>query len=102
MSCELTLAEPVPAIAPPEPTPSPPVLPSHPTGAMSLDERKAQLRDLFRASDRPLGKSEIAAHFGVHRDTLRHAMNALVAEGWLEPTDTNLRSPVLRYRRLGE
>ncbi len=97
----LTLAEPVPAIAPPEPTPSPPVLPSHPTGAMSLDERKAQLRDLFRASDRPLGKSEIAAHFGVHRDTLRHAMNALVAEGWLEPTDTNLRSPVLRYRRLG-
>ena len=68
---------------------------------MSLDERKAQLRDLFRASDRPLGKSEIADLFGVHRDTLRHAMNALVAEGWLEPTDTNLRSPVLRYRRLG-
>ena len=98
----LTVAEPVPAIAPPEPTPIAPVLPPHPTGAMSLDERKAQLRDLFRASDRPLGKSEIADLFGVHRDTLRHAMNALVAEGWLEPTDTNLRSPVLRYRRLGD
>ena len=69
---------------------------------MSIEERKAQLQDLFRASDRPVGKSEIAALLGVHRDTLRHAMNALVAEGWLEPTDTNLVSPVLRYRRLGD
>lgn len=69
---------------------------------MSLEERKAQLRDLFRASDRPLGKAEIAALLGVNRDTPRHAMNALVAEGWLEPTDTNPRSPVLRYRRLGD
>ncbi len=93
--------EPAPAIVapPPEPT-QPPVPLAHPTGPMSIEERKAQLQDLFRASDRPLGKSAIAALLGVHRDTLRHAMNALVAEGWLEPTDTNLRSPVLRYRRL--
>lgn len=69
---------------------------------MSIEERMAQLRDLFRASDRPLGKHEIAEILGVHRDTPRHAINALIAEGWLEPTDTNPRSPVLRYRRLGE
>ena len=94
--------EPTPAIVapPPEPLP-PPVPPAHPTGPMSIEERKAQLRELFRASDRPLGKAEIARLLGVNRDTPRHAINELVAEGWLEPTDTNLRSPVLRYRRIG-
>ena len=96
-------AEPTPAFAAPPPEPVPlPIAPAHPAGPMSIEERKAQLRELFRASDRPLGKGEIAELLGVHRDTLRHAMNALVAEGWLEPTDTNLRSPVLRYRRIGD
>ncbi len=93
--------EPEPVVAPP-PEPAPPAPARHPTGAMSLEERMAQLRDLFRQADRPLGKAEIAAILGINRDTPRHAINALVAEGWLEPTDANLRSPVLRYRRLGD
>ena len=93
-------AEPTPALLAPPPEPTlPPVPPAHPTGPMSIEERKAQLKDLFRASDRPLGKSEIAALLGVHRDTLRHAINALVAEGWLEPTDTNRNvSTTLRHQ----
>ncbi len=87
----------VAAVIPPPPAPPPP---SPSTGPLTLDERKAQLREVFLQSERPIAARELAEMFGVHRDTLSPALKALIAEGWLAPTDPNPRSPVQRYRRV--
>ena len=104
-----TLPPPLPTLdmaASPGP-PSPPSVTSTPAssstpsaGPLTLDERKAQLREIFLQADRPLAARELAEILSVHRDTLTPAIKALIAEGWLTTTDPNPRSPVQRYRRV--
>ena len=53
----------------PCPTMPPPGWP--PASPLTLEERKAQLRDLFSQADRPLGAREIADTLGVKMGTVR-------------------------------
>lgn len=48
--------------------------------------RRAQVMSLLRASDRPLGVAEIAESLGVHTNTVRFHLDALVADGAIERT----------------
>ena len=61
--------------------------------AMAMAERRHRVLDFVMGAEAPVGVSEIAAVIGVHTNTARFHLEALVAAGYLQRVAEDARGP---------